>query len=215
MKNIVQFVMLSVILAFNIQAKATVIDFESLSKSDDSVTFLTGSYIDSGYIFTAENPTPYSFATVGDLHPRFGGSTSFSTFNYTSISIKNTSNAYFDFTSWDVAPVFLGQNDPFGPDRIVGVDYQTDVYGFRNGESIIMQSISLPNDTPANVLTSIDMIGFEQIDEIIIFANAFPGIQFDNLALNVSAVPEPSTYALLFLGLATIYASKRRTKNRA
>lgn len=210
MKNIVKFVMLVLAFAYSANLMATTIDFEGLAKSDDSVTFLTGTYTDSGYLFTAGNPSPYSFATVGSLHPRFGGSTAFSTYNFTTISIKNVDGDFFDLGAMDVAPIFLGENDPFGPDRAIGVDYLTKIYGLRNGVSFVEQDILLPNNTAENVLTNVDMIGFEGLNEVVIMANNYPGVQIDNLMLSVSSVPEPSSYGLLLLGLSAVFTIKRK-----
>jgi len=195
--------LLMTLCSFKAANAATVtIDFESLQQSDSRYTFITGPFVDSGYIFTASNPVPYSFASAGDLDPRFAGSTALTTFNYGMIFLESSSGAAFDFLAIDLAPVTLGLNDPFGVDREVGVSYQTTIYGLKVDGSIVSQAVNLPNASAANILTTYSFTGFTSLTQLAIDSSAFPGVQFDNVVLQtVSMVPEPSGFSLVLLGL--------------
>lgn len=195
-------------------AASVTIDFESLQQSDSSYTFITGPFVDSGYTFTVSNPVPYSFASAGGLDPRFAGSTALTTFNYGIIFLENNSGAAFDLLAIDLAPVTLGLNDPFGVDREVGALYQTTIYGLKVDGSIVSQAVSLPNASAANVLTTYSFTGFTGLTQLAIDSSAFPGVQFDNVVLQtVSMVPEPSSFALVLLGLLLVMTHPTRRTN--
>lgn len=193
-------------------AQAEVINFDSLHRSDDQFTFLSGDYQEAGYTFKAANPLPFSFASAGDLNVRFAGSTALTSYNFGLITLQNTSGAVFDFLSIDVAPVILGDNDPFGFNRDLNAVYQTTFYGLKTDGSIVTQLVTLPNDTPGNVLTAAALIDFDNIVAAA-WENNFPGVQFDNLVLNthaVSQVPVPAAAYLFISGLVGMLGMRRK-----
>lgn len=194
-------------------ATMTIINFESLKKSDASFTFLTGEYFEDGFTLAVSDPTPYSFASAGDLNARYAGSTALTTYNFGSVSIVNTAGLEFDFISIDVAPVFLGADDPFGPNRDLSAVYQTMAYGLKWDGSVVSQVITLPNVSVANILTTVQMVGFTGLKQLAMSNTTFPGVQFDNLVMNtVSTVPESSQAMLLLTGI--IMLSGMRFKKR-
>lgn len=199
-------------LSASLGAKASTLNFESLKKNDASFTFLTGEYNEAGYTLTAADSLPYSFASAGDLNPRFAGSAALTTYNFTAVGLTNTAGTTFDFLSLDVAPVFLGENDPFGMSRDVNSVYQTLVRGLRADGSTVDQIITIPNLTIDNKFETIKLLGFTGLNQAYIFNYSFPGIQVDNLVLNnVSGVPLPNSL-MLFVSSLLAFASIRSRK---
>ena len=187
------------------------LNFESLKQNDASFTFLTGPYAEAGYKLVASNPEPYSFASAGDLNTRYAGSTALTSYNFGTVSLYNTSSTVFDFLSMDLAPVFLGANDPFGSNRNLSEVYETIIYGFRDDGSFVTQALTIPNTRISNIMATVQMIGFTGLSEVVISNEFFPGVQFDNLVLSsVSAVPEPSSAWLFTIGLLGFLGLKKR-----
>ncbi len=194
-------------------ATTATLDFESLKQNDASFTFLTGEYAEAGYTLTVSDPEPYSFASAGDLNSRYAGSTALTTFNFGTVSLVNTSGSNFDFLSLDVAPVFLGADDPFGMNRDLNAVYETTIYGLKGDGSFVSQVITIPNSSLANILTTIQLIGFTDLSQVALINASFPGVQFDNLVLNtasVSAVPAPAAVWLFASGLLGIIGLRKR-----
>lgn len=201
------------IMSSSLTSEASILDFESLKKNDASFTFLTGTYSEAGYSLRSVDAFPYSFASAGDLNPRYAGSASLTTYNFTSIGISNTAGFKFDFYSLDVAPVFLAENDPFGLNRDLNAVYQTLIRGLRADGSTIEQIITIPNATIANTFSTVQLLGFTDLNEVYIFNNAFPGIQLDNLVLNsVSTVPVPSSLILFMSSILVLAGIQHRKK---
>lgn len=198
-----------------VNASTATIDFESLAQDGTGYTFISGAYVDSGYIFTASNSVPYSFATAGNADPRFAGSTALTTFNFSFVFFENNTGSSFDLLAIDLAPVSLGLNDPFGVDRELGVAYQTTIYGRKVDGSIISQQVNLPNTSTSNVLTTYLLQDFTGLTQVAIDSSAFPGVQFDNIVLQtVSTVPEASRFSLIALGLLLIAYAMRKSHGR-
>lgn len=193
-------------------ATTTTIDFESLKQNDASFTFLTGVYAESGYTLSTSNPEPYSFASAGDLNSRYAGSTALTTYNFGMITLANATGLDFDFLSMDLAPVFLGADDPFGMNRDPSAVYETTIYGLRSDGSFVSQAIIIPNASVNNVLTTVQLVGFTGLNQVGISNATFPGVQFDNLVLSsVSAVPAPASIWLLASGLLGFFGLRKRT----
>lgn len=203
------------ILGFSLVANATLVtlDFESLKQPDGGFTFLTGVYTEKGFTLSASNIDPFSFASAGELNERFAGSTALTTFNFGTTTLFNTAGSNFDFLSLDVAPVFLGANDPFGSNRDLTAIYETTIYGLRTDGTLVSQIITIPNLSVANILTTVQLNGFTGLSQVAILNQSFPGVQFDNLVLksaDVSAVPLPGAIWLFSTGVLCFMGYRKR-----
>jgi len=196
-----------------VNASTVTLDFESLKQNDASFTFLNGAYTEAGYALTMSEPEPYSFASAGDLNSRYAGSTTLTTFNFGTVTLANNAGSDFDFLSLDVAPVFLGADDPFGVNRDLNAVYETTIYGLRGDGSFVSQVVTIPNSSLANILITVQLVGFTGLNQVALLNASFPGVQFDNLVLNtasVSAVPAPAAIWLFTSGLLGFLGLRKR-----
>ncbi len=111
-----------------------------------------------------------------------------------------TFNTPVDFVRLDFAVVFPGRLVLTTSEGTVSLDSMV-VGGAFEGGTLTFSS--------ANPFTSLQLQAFEQTGSPTLFA-------IDNLTLNTSAIPEPSTFALLFVGFVSTGGAMawRRRSNR-
>jgi len=181
---------------FAVQASAAVIDFESLASTADNSNVGT-TYIEKGFQFddvtVASN---FGFATWGSANPFFSGSTALINNNDSGITrLTQVGGTAFNLNSIDLTVLYPGLTG----DGNVAVTFT----GTKLDHSTVTQTFTVNDGAPQ----TFTFAGFTNLASVTWSDNAMYH-QFDNV--NVAAVPEPETYAMLLAGLGLIGFMARR-----
>ncbi|WP_340642732.1 FxDxF family PEP-CTERM protein [Rhodocyclus gracilis] len=183
---------------YALAAHATVLDFETLANNDDQIHDLGASYIEKGY--RLENLGHFPFSTYGSQNPFFSGSTALINDNDAGITrLSLVSQGEFALRSIDMVTLYPGLT-PDGAD-ITFTALRTD-------HTIISHVIHIDDRLPGSGAQTFAFgSDFEHLAAVS-WSNMASYHQFDNI--NVTAVPEPESYAMLLAGLGLLGALARR-----
>jgi len=202
--KIAKLCLIAALAGFSAPASAVVID---LAPPD----YLFGpSYSQDGYTFTNSSPVSGSYANW--VHGDQVGIPGYSVYNAsnangdivqvgggTSNTITNNANQVFSFSSIGLANVF---NNGSGGDVLFTFNH---VDGGTNSATVSLLSGVFGLQTFLFNETGLTSVVFTPI------TTEGPYLQFDSVNVNVSAVPEPSTWAMMMLGFAGFgYMAYRR-----
>ena len=200
-KNIV---IASAISLMSLSANAELLTFDDIAVNAGSYKELT-SY--QGYDFTGTGVMDKAYsATSGYGNGTISGKNVLFSYNESDITVTKTGGGLFDLSSAYMTAAW--QNG-----------LTINVGGWLNGQKVNSMDVVIDTLTPSSPLA----FGFDGVDKIT-FTFVKAGIDqnlggsghyfaIDNLTLNpVAAVPEPSTYAMMFAGLSAIGLMVRRRK---
>ena len=161
-----------------------VIDFESLTASNNGVNYVGDTYSEDGFELTSLSPG-VGLAAFGVFESRFTGSTSF--FDDTAdgvIRLREIGDASFDLLSINLAS--LNGNVPL----------EVTFFGTMIGGGTVSQTFTL--DGSPLVQQTFNFTGFSNLTKVE-WTQAPPYHQFDNIVINV--VPEPDVWLLVGTGI--------------
>lgn len=183
---------------FALPSAAAVVDFESLAHADDLITDAGWTYIEKGFQF--DNLSTFAFATWGNQSLFFNGSTALMNDNDAGLTrLSQVGNGAFALYSVDLSVTYPNLTED-------GVDVS--FTGIRNDSSTVTQTFHVLDGAPQ----TFSFAGFTNLASVR-WTNTASYHQFDNI--NVAAVPEPETYALMLAGLGLIgFAARRRAGSR-
>lgn len=185
-------------------AITTTIDFDDLSQSGDVATPLA-TYSFDGYTFDNNTASTLRFETYGDMHDNYAGSTALSPKQVNSIStLSRSDTTEFDLISIDIARLSPSVNDPSTPVTFTDMTFT----GVLAGGGIVTNKFTFSvNDNEFEELT---FSGFSSVTSVSWGQNS-PFHQFDNVVVQVTAVPEPTSLAFLAVGLGVVGVRRVRS----
>ncbi|MFC7419700.1 PEP-CTERM sorting domain-containing protein [Iodobacter arcticus] len=179
------------IFALSSFANATVIDFNHLAHNDTSQAFSTIS--SNGFVIKNDSQGSDRLGVWGrndEFQADTGHAAVFVNYSGSKTSIERANKSFFNFKSIDLADVFNNG------------DSATIKFSFFNGQSTTFETVILDQ------LKGLQTIVFNK-NNLTKVSWVGSNSQFDNI--NVSApVPEPETYALLGMGLMSLWIARRR-----
>lgn len=187
-------------LGFAAQASAAVIDFESLSHVDEDVAYTSESfYAEDGFLLSILGSPNYSFSSWGTLNPFYSGSTALINDNDDGLTqLSQIGGGLFSLSSITLSTLAPGISED-------GADVS--FTGLLGNGTTVSQSFHIV-DGAAQIFSF--NTSFTNLASVT-WSNTAMYHQFDDI--NVAAVPEPESYAMLLAGLGLIGALARR-RNR-
>ena len=183
-------------LGFAAQASATVLDFESLAHAGEWTADAGYAYVEDGFLLSTLSS--FSFATWGTQSAFYIGSTALMNDNVAGLTQQTqVGGGLISLSSITLATMYPGITEDSVSVTFVGTQ--------GNG-STVSQTFSVA-DGAAQVF-SFDS-SFTNLASVS-WTNEAMYAQFDDI--NVAAVPEPESYAMLLLGMGVIGAIARRRK---
>lgn len=183
-------------LGFAAQASAAVLDFESLAHDGEWTADAGYAHVEDGFLLS--NLSSFSFTTWGTQSAFYTGSTALMNDNDAGVTqLTQVGGGLFSLSSVTLATAF-----PYMTEDNVSITF----LGTLGNGSTVSQTFSVA-DGAAQVF-SFDS-SFTNLASVS-WANEAMYAQFDNI--NVAAVPEPESYAMLLAGLGMIGAAMRRRK---
>ncbi len=178
---------------------ATVIDFEALSNTGFPYYTAVSSYAEDGYKLTVSSGIiNLLFAPSTDNALQYAGSTTAFAAVGDKVKLARADGAAFDFSSIDLTKLSVA--NPGGNSITFTGNYAA-------GGSVT-KTVTI--DTAFGLHTYTGFTGFTGLKSVTWNENfnVVKDYQFDNI--NVSAVPEPATYAMLGAGLGLLAFMRRR-----
>ncbi len=181
----------------------TVIDFQSLAQSGDSITTQGFSYTEDGYTLTNLNINSSPFATFNTEEPRYLGSTALynDTVDGTTVLTKNDGDI-FDLISIDLGEL----NQPFDSSKVT-------FFGTKADNSVISNTFNL------NGVKGFQTFAFTDFTNLVstTWQQVSPFHQFDNIVVSditTKSVPEPAS-VLGLLSFAALGVGSTLTRKKA
>ena len=211
-KQLIPFAAAAMMVYANI-ASAETIHFNLTTVQDSSKAFIASPYSQGGYTFTAPGAAGGFVNWDAYGAPQYNaeegtGTTLFENFGGFPVVLTNNSGTAFSFSGIGLADLFnngIGGTVQFTFNHTSGA-IDTDIVTLQNG-IYGLQNFSFASE---------DNLSSVSIQALTLPANN--GFQFDNAVVSTatSAVPEPSTWAMMLVGFAGLgFAGYRRNKSAA
>lgn len=205
------FASLSLVPRLEIAAQSTMLNFEMLTESAEGsgTRFISNCFVENGFVFTAVGvpcsgpASQNAFLASGPNSPLFSGGSSISlvlnTESATAIDLMRSGGGLFDLNSLALSGFFGAEETSvlLSGLKMSGSAARTVMVGFG------FETFNFSNDF--RNLTSLRISAMNEFGE--------PFVNIDNIQLAVANVPEPSSFALLFAGVAALFVVARRRQN--
>ena len=181
------------LLCVSASVDADTIDFESLMQENTGINVVGDTFESNGFVIDG-----VGLGNVGTLDSRFSGSTSLTSDANSVIALSRIGGGPFALESVDLAEL----------DMSAGIPVVTFI-GFLSSGGTTAQSVELDGQMNSPETVSFDS-SFSNIVGVVWVqgGTASSRHQFDNLQL--SAIPEPTTAALLYIAFVAAAARRRR-----
>jgi hypothetical protein len=202
LRTLFVFVVFSQLIVVNEVMSAVVIDFDSIDSSSAPAPITPPPYAEDGFVL---NLSTGDFRSLIAGDPNYTGSTAFyPNIPSSTVTLTSSLGTSFDFESIDLARLNISNLGGF----------TLRFFGFDGASQVADQSVTVLN--VATVPTSNQLqeftfsSDFDSVTSVTWSRTAGNTYQFDNINLNVTAVPEPTCFA--FLVAAVSVAGVRRLR---
>ena len=178
---------------------------------------VAGPWVNPGFAATAlydfESAAPFSGGLVTNTSVSGVRAQPWSsTGNYATVSPSDGTPGIFDLTAFDaISKISLlwGSIDTYNDLDVL--DINNNVLATFNGATVIAAANGDQSDPQTNRLVTLTLTGNSMTDAAKLrFRSSGNAFEFDNVAIQAGAVPEPTTWALMIGGFGLVGASMRR-----
>lgn len=181
-----------------VAANASIVDFEDLSNPGPSFTLYGDTVNSGGFTFTSVSHVgdTQAIAAWASDSPFYTGSNAiFANYFDDSLDMVKTGGGTFSVTSIGLADVFIGSTS--------GV---VTFMGTHADSTTVTETVVLAD---GSFMTSYALSSMTNLVKMNIMDDVSSGVQIDNV--NIEAVPEPASMAVLGLGAAALLRRRRKS----
>ena len=175
-------------------ASLITLDFDAFESNSSSYTYYASPFISQGFQFTG-NFVVNDYLIHGSGSTEYTGSAALVAFGNETHTLQQTNGSAFDLISLDFSET--KQN----LDNSDTLTFIGNIFGGGTVSQII---------TPDKIfnIQNVNFSGFTNLASVVFTIDSGEALQFDNIVIRTAEVPEPSTLAILALGLIGLGARR-------